>query len=106
MNIYGISKKEMNKIEKDFSKTVIGKKARIPVYLSILFLLIWLVVTVSLLYVSVYCPLKSGQYGYNEIIIQSEPMSYFISFLLVIIMCFLSYINYNRELHLYISDIK
>lgn len=107
MNIYTLSKKEINKIEKDFSSTVIGRKARLPILLSIMMTVVWAVVslaTIAMYFVSMcwsymYCETWEVKY------IASEPMSYLIAFLLVMILCFISMFNYNRELRAYISSL-
>lgn len=106
MNAYSLTKKEMNQIEKDFSKTVLGRKARLPVLLSIMFMIVWLVVTVSLIYIQYVCAFWAWNCGYSFVnFVTSEPMSYFISFLIVVSLCFLSYFNYNKELRKYIASL-
>lgn len=106
MNCYNIDKKSMAKIEKDFSKTVFGQKARIPVILSIMFMVVWLCVTASLMYIEYMC-MKWAYFNNMQCIsfVSSEPMSYFIAFLMVVIMCLLSYFNYNKELRKYIETL-
>lgn len=104
MNCYTITKKEMVKIEKDFAKTVIGQKARIPVILSIMFMFVWLCVTCSLISIEFMCMKWAFVHNMTNItFFTSEPMSYFISFLIVVLMCLLSYFNYNKELRKYIN---
>lgn len=106
MNCYTVSKKEMDKIEKDFAKTVIGQKARIPIILSIMFMAVWLCVTASLVFIECLCMKWAYMNNMPDIsFFSSEPMSYFISFLLVVLMCLFSYFNYNKELRKYIESV-
>lgn len=108
MNYYALSRKEVIKIEKDFAKTVPGRKARLPVLLSMLMSFVWAAVslgTIAMYYVSMYLSYCCGK-DWEVKYIVSEPMSYLISFLLVMLLCYVSMINYNRELRDYIGTLE
>lgn len=106
MNCYIIDKKGINTIEKNFSSTVMGKRARVPVILSILFMVVWITVTLSLISLECACAKWAMMNNIKNIsFVSSEPMSYFIAFLIVVLMCIISYIHYNRELRRYIESL-
>lgn len=107
MNYYTLTKKQVNQIEKDFAKTVAGRKARLPVLLSMILAVAWAVVslgTIAMYFVSMCWSYLYGYY-WNVEYIRSEPMSFFIAFLAVVLLCFISMMNYNRELKDFIKSL-
>ena len=103
MDIYSISKKDLDKYDEEFAKTAIGKKAKTLVLVSILMIIVWAVISVGamiLQYVSWSWGIDFGFFDIN--ILANEPLSYFLTFLMVVLIAVISTVNYNREFKAYL----
>lgn len=112
MNIYELSRKDLVKYEKEFSKTAYGQKVRLPVLISLMSIIIWLIVVIGFAVIqyncymwlksSAYCSGYYGCYGYSGFGDLTTPCV--ISFVIIAAMCVFSAAYYNKEIRKYVQS--